>query len=38
MASAARRPTHHAIALPYWRQEACEDSDVMLRGQKGPRR
>src|SRR5262249_56646684 len=25
-------------ALQHWRQEACEDSDVMLRGHKWPRR
>ena len=31
MASAARRPTHHAIALQHWRQEACEDSDLTFR-------
>jgi len=33
-----RLPLHHATALQYWRQEACEDSDVMLRGHKWPRR
>src|SRR5262245_1265309 len=33
-----RLPLHHATALQYWKQEACEDSDVMLRGHKWPRR
>src|SRR6266567_6786294 len=33
-----RLPLHHATALQHWRQEACEDSDVMLRGHKWPRR
>ena len=31
-------PLDPATALQHLRQEACEDSDVMLRGHKGPRR
>ena len=38
MASATLRlPRDQATALQHWRQEACEDSDVMLRGHPGPR-
>ena len=29
---------HGLHGLQHWRQEACEDSDVMLRGHKWPRR
>jgi hypothetical protein len=37
IASALRLPLHPTTALQHWRQEACEDSDVMLRGHTGPR-
>jgi hypothetical protein len=33
-----RLPLHHAPALQHWKQEACKDSSVMLKGHKWPRR
>jgi hypothetical protein len=38
MASATPAAFAPRTALQHWRPEACEDSDVMLRGRKGPRR